>query len=82
MPAPVGYTCPDINKLIKAIKSAQKTACRGEELENESTKLFTDILDHLYGLEDELEQLRKDNAALREWGYSLERELESIETSH
>lgn len=80
MSAPVRYTCPDIDKVIKSITSAQREAKHGERINNESSEIFSEILYELDGLIDIVEGMRKSNAELREWGNNLERDLTEFET--
>jgi predicted nuclease with TOPRIM domain len=82
MAAPVKQTCPDINKYIKYIKQAI-TEKRYLDRMNES-----DLLDaaetmsrELENCIDYLEELRKSNGALRDWGEGLEDELQNAATS-
>lgn len=63
-------TCPTINKVIKALRKAQKIAdasLRDDEVE-ELHSAIRDIDWELSGLEYELETLREHNATLRELG--------------
>lgn len=79
MAAPVPHTCPNIDKVIKAIRSAYKAARSGEkvaERRSDAYYFFAEIQNDLYDIEDHLEKLRKDNAALREWGEGLEEDLQ------
>lgn len=79
MSAPVKNTCPDIDKAIKKIKKAYTIArdarCRFEKGTDEYID-FSDIEDELMFLEGDLEDLREDNAKLRDWGESLEDQLQ------
>lgn len=70
---PPAHTCPDIDKLIRAIDSAYRLASKAErdcgkysECGHESQ--FSDVAWELDGLEDGLEELRAANDALRCWG--------------
>lgn len=75
MSAPVKNTCPDIDKCIVQIKEAIKAVMRGRKEYPEAEDYFWDILTNIDDLEGRLEDLRKDNSALRDWGHSLESEL-------
>lgn len=82
MPAPVKHTCPDIDKAIKQIKSALKAAIdgkRGSVKGEDAWDCFDTIEDELWGLESQLEDLRKDNDYLRSWGHDLEKEVSNLE---
>ena len=69
-------TCPDINKIIKAISEAYNRAdkaednCRKYGSDCEHEDIFSDIRYELSGIEDDLEKLRNDNEGLRSWGQS------------
>lgn len=80
MGAPVKHTCPDIDKVIKRLRSALKTAENGRKnfKGEDSYVYFKDIEDELDGLEWELEDLRSANKSLREWGEELETEVENV----
>lgn len=71
---PPEYTCPDIDKIIRAINEAYDIANQAEREchrfgdECGHANIFDDIQYELSGLEDELEKLRKANENLRTWG--------------
>jgi predicted nuclease with TOPRIM domain len=82
MGAPVKHTCPDIDKVIASIKSAMKLANdKRNELEKDDPMDDTlwGIYHELDGLERSLEDLRSDNAALRDWGHKLQDEVDKLE---
>ena len=81
MSAPVKNTCPDIDRLIKLLRDIQHTAKEGMRESEKHSDVYQrfkdcewDIDDIIYSLED----LRKANAALRDWGESLDSEVESL----
>lgn len=82
MPSPVKHTCPDIDKAIKGIKTALKTAIDGKK---ESTKgddayqCFDIIEDELWDMPRQLEALRSDNDHLRKWGHECEELITELE---
>lgn len=78
MGAPVKNTCPDIDKVITRIKNAMKMANNGRKTYPEVDDLLYDIDDELSGCEDILEELRKANASLRNWGDQLEKEIAEL----
>ena len=51
---PVKYTCPDIDRVLSKIEDAKT--------------ILVDAISILKGLDRELENLRSDNDALRDWG--------------
>lgn len=79
MSAPVKNTCPDIDKLIEYIKKAMKIAKDGRNEFPQADVEFYDIYSYLDGCEDMLEDLRKSNSALRNWGYDLEKVVKQHE---
>ena len=77
MAAPVKITCPDIDKYIKYIKMV---ICKDRDLKNMNEQELYDTASamnsELESCIDYLEELRKSNAALRDWGEGLDAELE------
>lgn len=61
MSAPIGNTCPDIDKAIRHLRSSADT-----EGESQIASMAIDYL----------EELRSSNSTLREWGEALEKEHE------
>jgi len=80
MSAPVKPTCPDIDKIIKCLRSAIKVCQNGEkEFKGEAAfDYFWEVLYEIEDLEDALEKLRSDNSSLRAWGYELEQQLKEL----
>lgn len=70
MSAPVKHTCPDIDKAQKKLKSVMRSLA---ELDWEDKNYTISELDDV---DDALEDLRKSNDALRQWGEELDKELE------
>ena len=62
---PVGYTCPDIDRFIKEIDNAKD--------------YLQDALNIISDFEGQLEDLRSDNDALRNWGHEQEDRADSLE---
>lgn len=82
MSAPVKHTCPDIDSVIKRIKSAQRAAWdmfKRSEKGTDEHDAFKDIENDLDGLESELESLRDSNSELRAWGEELEIQVSDLE---
>lgn len=69
MSAPVQNTCPDIDKAIKLINAAIKSAKDGRKNFPDADDNFYYIISDLGDLEGMLEDLRRDNSKLRDWGY-------------
>ena len=92
--APVGYTCRDIDYVLRLAKDA-KSSLAGitSELEylisrtddDEASDRAKDIIRLVeqtmesFDITDFMEQLRGDNAQLRQWGISLEKEVANLE---
>lgn len=76
MSAPVKHTCPDIDKYIKYIKRA---IYKDRDLKNMDEKELYDAASsmsaELESCIDYLEDLRKSNGELRDWGEGLDKEL-------
>lgn len=81
MAAPVKNTCPDIDRVIKNLRQIQNAAKDGmKKFKNENDDAYELFKDCEWDIDDiigELEDLRKSNSSLREWGESLTDELES-----
>ena len=75
MSAPVKNTCPDIDKVIASLRAAVKSAQKGRKEYPDADDYFWDILYEIEGLEGRLDDLRKDNSSLRDWGHSLDEQL-------
>jgi hypothetical protein len=71
MAAPVKYTCPKTDLLIRNVRALMEAA----NSENEEG-LSDTVLYHLKDFEYELEELRYSNDKLRSWGERLENILE------
>ena len=76
-----GHTCPDINKVLKAITSAEKNAAYIQKNYDLDTahSVATDIEYELSGLESDIENLRQDNSQLREAIEDLLRLIQELE---
>jgi hypothetical protein len=82
MPAPIGHTCPDIDKVVKRLRDIQDEAKAGMyEHERDSTdyQRYKDIEWFIDSMVDGLEDLRKGNSALRDWGEGLEGQVSALE---
>jgi peptidoglycan hydrolase CwlO-like protein len=81
MPAPIGHTCPDINKCIKLLNSIVKTAEFGMKDLEKGTDLYnqlSEIIDEAQSVDSILEDLRHSNDELRSWGNEQEKEINSL----
>jgi len=65
-PGPIGYTCPDIDEVIRLIENVQTAA----------SELDAAVGYRKNGL---LEDLRKANDTLRNWGEELKERVEELE---
>jgi phage shock protein A len=82
MSAPVRHTCPDIDKVIAAIKSAVKTAENGRKQLGKDSDAEDYLYKIIYDIEDLphiLEDLRNSNSSLRDWGHDLEKTVDELE---
>jgi len=82
MSAPIGNTCPDIDKVIKRLEPLIKQISRLKSYDYEDAKLTESILDECrYEMDnaiDIFEDLRSGNDKLRSWGQSMEEEAEGL----
>jgi len=92
MSAPVKHTCPDIDKIISQVKSAVKELENAKKLLTHekiadadysidyAIREIEDLCDSgYYGrINNPLEELRRSNSSLREWGEELENENEKL----
>lgn len=72
MSAPIKHTCPDIDSLQKKLTEAMRDIER-EPIEDQ--RFVKNIVWELNQVVDGLEDLRKANGALRDWGEDLETQL-------
>jgi thiamine kinase-like enzyme len=80
MSAPIKYTCPDIDKYIKWIKMALTKPRDLQKLnERDLFDAAEQMANELESCIDYLEDLRKSNGALRDWGEELEKRVEELE---
>lgn len=82
MAAPVGNTCPDIDRIISHIRNASKIAAAGlkqSERGSDDYHNYNEIENDLWNLEGMLEQLRRDNSELRTWGTECEAKIRELE---
>ncbi len=77
---PIGHTCPDINRYVKDIKFA---LVKQRELKHLSTE---ELLSAAEGMSNELENcidylenLRKSNDTLRQWGIEEAKRVDELE---
>ena len=76
---PCGNTCPSIDGIIANINTAISILEGITQSEEPGTSSGAyDALDCLTGLESELEELRRNNSDLREWGKSLAGIIDNI----
>lgn len=87
MSAPIGNTCPDIDKVIKRLSPLIEQIGNLKSYDYENTELLKDILEEcrweMDNAVDVFEEMRKANDTLRSWGQQMEEESEnaSVELS-
>lgn len=70
----VANTCPYIDKVIKGIVSAQRNLkVKGNYDESQLNGTINDAASNLWNLKDDMENLRKLNESIRNWGASWKR---------
>lgn len=81
MSAPVKHTCPDIDKALKWIKDAIREAEQGQRLHDidDMRESLRWVVNQIEDIPSTLEDLRKANHLLREWGEGLEDEVNKLE---
>lgn len=82
MSAPVKHTCPDIDKVIKMVKSIQDVAKDGMKAHDKNSddyERYKDVEWDTDSIIDKLEELRNSNSRLRDWGETLETEKIELE---
>lgn len=83
---PVGYTCPDIDRLKKMLQSIinEMNDCKEEDIKEDILSLIENWSSDLEGFGAgswcELETLRRSNSSLRDWGHEMYDEAESLES--
>lgn len=81
MSAPIGNTCPDIDKVIKRLMPLVKQIGNLKSYDYENTELLKDLLEEcrweMDNAVDTFEDLRKANDTLRSWGQQMEEEAEN-----
>lgn len=78
---PIKHTCPDIDKLVKGIDEINKML-RGYEKLNEADDLkdlINNIENTLWDFDTKLEELRRSNDTLRDWGISEAEQVDKLE---
>lgn len=81
--APVGNTCPDINKAQRSLQSTIKDAeyaIKRYELSSDTVSIVEAAVDKMSMAIDVLEEMRSANSKLRDWGDQMEQELEDART--
>ena len=80
--SPVGYTCPTIDRIIDKMKSALNGAKYyiDHPINDELTYDMDSVLWYLNDAIDEIEEVRSDNAKLRDWGNELYDKVEELQS--
>ena len=78
---PIKHTCPDIDKLIKGQSEIMKLIRNYQKIDDvdEFKDIISDIENILWDFEEKLEELRKSNDTLRDWGISEAEEVDKLE---
>ena len=78
--APIGNTCPAIDKIIDKMEEAKNDAkwCMDNPDENSDDELTNIIWNLDYAISD-MEQIRSDNSTLRDWGNEIYNEKDELE---
>jgi len=83
MSAPIGNTCPDIDKAVKRLQLLIKQIDKFRDYEYENVDFVKDFISEChYAMDasiDSFEDLRKDNDTLRSWGKEMEEEAETLQ---
>lgn len=93
MGAPISFTCPYIDRAIKAVENEEAFALErlreihdqlyragiSEDILLDMSHLESYIKDITFIAKEGFENIRSDNAALREWGEELESKVEELE---
>ncbi len=78
---PIKHTCPDIDKLIKGQSEIMKRIRNYQKIDeiDDLKDIISDIENILWDFEDKLEELRRSNDTLRDWGISEAEEVDKLE---
>lgn len=78
---PILHTCPDIDKLIKGINEIEKINKNYNRIDNaeELKDIISEIENILSNFEEKLEELRRSNDLLRNWGILEAEEVDKLE---
>jgi hypothetical protein len=78
---PIKYTCPDIDRLIKGQNEIMKLIRNYQKIDDidEFKDIISDIENILWDFEDKIEELRRSNDTLRNWGISEAEEVDKLE---
>ena len=81
MSAPIGKTCPDIDRAIKPLKCIVRQYCNKMDIdslcEEDAQSVVREMRDLISDAIDAFEDLRSSNYSLREWGKEMEEEAET-----
>ena len=78
---PIEHTCPDIDKLVKGIDEINKMLRGYKKLDevDDLKDLISDIENTLWDFDTKLEELRRSNDTLRDWGISEAEQVDKLE---
>ena len=78
---PIKHTCPDIDNLVKGLNEINKLTKGYERIEevDDLKDLISEIQNILWDYDSKLEELRRANDDLRNWGISEAQEVDRLE---
>jgi predicted nuclease with TOPRIM domain len=86
MSAPVKYTCPDIDTIVKPLYQTIRDIDKMKYHEYEDAEYMEDYLSNCRSLMDDaidtFERLRSSNNELRTWGTEMEEEAENMSVKY
>ena len=78
---PIRHTCPEIDEIVKGIIEIQKVTKNYDRIEDidDLQNIISQTENILWGFEDRLEELRRSNDTLRDWGVLEAEEVDRLE---
>ena len=77
---PIKHTCPDIDKLVKGLREIEKLTKNYDKVDDidDLKNILNEVESILWGFEDRLEELRRSNDTLRDWGVLEAEEVDNL----